>query len=779
MPLQPLDVVSTPGADYFGLSWKRPPDASVVGYQISYGYQSGVYTFVLNVGDVLTYTISPLPYSQNVYAVVQSYDGALSPVLSAPSPEQTRLFPVQPASILLGVPDAIAPNGGVNDLFWGNPDDVNLKGQRVYRDAVLIDTVLAPFSSYQDTVGVNGVSFTYDIVSIDFSNPPRTGPTVTRVMTSAKLLGSSPPSAPTGLEGEDSGVSVILNWKQNPESNLSTYEVRYAPTLALLASTPTVVDVGLVTSWVISGFSPSSDVYVQVFAKDNGVNPDLTTRAPYYSLPSNTYSRVITQGGITTAFALQTDSGADVNFVFNLLPSVEKFELQLDGVPTFDSVNLMTQTRYILIEDLVLLNIPQTLPPQRSKGITWYWRVRPVYPGAVNGLYHTQVRQFHTLNGVRPVTLGANTTGVPNGAVFIPSSITVSSGATTYVQGVDYDFIAPNQIVRRAGSTIADGASVLTLAEFENTLTVGINRKAETRDRMHNTLDPLYYDTASKTSNIFKWLEAMSRGAMSDYVIANRILLQGRFIDTTVPTELYSRYGGMVGLNLHEIPLPDAYAAIVALYPAFLMGGTKGAVISACEGLTGRKCKLSAFGSGAGTGWILHGPDGPPGGEGDFLFSDFEGTLPFNNYTMTLADYDDIFNYNITVENSARGIQKSVVRDGTIGLSDSLGITNIVEGSLKILADEGAGVALVDTARFSVDYGGGVITWKTGMELASGITYTVICGVFITDLIKRVLNTILPAHVNPIYTFQVRSLAQTLGLMVWEQSLYDTTDWAN
>ena len=133
MPLPPFNVAGTPGPDFFTLSWERPPDATVVGYRISYGTQSGVYATVIDAGNVNSFTISPLSFNQSTYAIVQTYDAVVPANLSVPSAEQERLFPLTVSQVLVAVPDGLAPLGGVNDLFWVNPITPNVRGQIISR----------------------------------------------------------------------------------------------------------------------------------------------------------------------------------------------------------------------------------------------------------------------------------------------------------------------------------------------------------------------------------------------------------------------------------------------------------------------------------------------------------------------------------------------------------------------------------------------------------------------------------------------------------------------
>lgn len=895
MPQTPINFQGSPGPDFFTLAWQRPNDPSIVGYQVSFGNKSGLYPNVIDVGNVTTFTISPLSFDTDTFAIVQSFDSANPPNLSAPAAEVARTFPITPPVILVAVPDPLASGGGVNDLFWVNPIDPNLRGQVLYRSkgalsrsgaspatstvsgqtltlnlngdgvqtiilatnataaavaadiqakvrsltandltkqalyrtfvaafvngvydlqaadtfsgtntvvvtggtaapslklgtgnggtetagtgTVTLTTISAPLTSHFDNVGVNGVLWAYAIKSTDFSNPAQLSSPQKATVVSTTLLGSSAPSAPKNLQGDDNGVSILLTWNTNPEPNIASYEVHWATSLADLTGSPTVVNAGFGTTYVLSGFQATDDVYVEVFAVDDGKNPDGSSRAPFKSGQSNIFSRVITQGGIDTVLVLQTDQSNNATLIWNNIPSAAYFEVQIDVVPTFDSTNLVNLTRFIKVEDLVYLAEVYDFPQQRNRQVTWYWRVRPVYPGPVMGLYNTQIRESVVLNGFLPVTLGATLSTLPTGLTFLPS-ITVTSGVTTYIAGVDYE-VNGNQVVRKLGSSITDGQTVNIVSEFVQSLIVGINRRAETRDRLHKTLDPLYYggSQAAKTTNIFKWFQAISRGALADYVIANRQLMQGNVISTTVPTELYERYGGMVTLTTGEIPMPDAYAAVQALYPAFLTAGTVQAVQLACKGLTGRNCEIKQSGTGAGSGWILYDDAGPNPGQPDFVFSDFPGVrLPINTFEIVLADFDDLYNWNITVNNSARGVEKSVVRDARSGLEDFLGVTNIVPGSLRLIDSLGF---LVDTTRYTPDYVNGTVTWNSQLQaLPTGEVYTAICGAFITDLIKRVLNEILPAHVNPIYTFLVQNLAQTLGLLVYEDAFWDEFNWA-
>jgi hypothetical protein len=946
MPLPPINVNSTSGADYLEITWDRPADGSIVGFIVSWGFASGVYTTVENVGNVRAHRIT-IPFDRSVYAIVQSYDGASPTNFSIPSAEQTRVFSINPVVTVVATPNPLATTGEANDLLWVNPNDPNVKEVDIYRsdnDTVAMELSLSTFTevgwdlsdggdpktwyytvcwrngpdggaqaqfsgrgeiisvevpginqrvsatfegvnnavvgsyyglfrsedpkfstwelvneiqigsldptysmddetggplpvpaisarfsgfdfpiappdvnstegpgrapwpeltspsgtvypgpsfvategipvqSYTDTIAItNGKKYLYYLVNKDFSNPQLTSTERTAIVEARQLLGSSPPSQVTGVEGTNLGISIVLSWDENIEPNIDHYEVRWAYTLDDLATSPTVVDVGTDTSHVVSGFTPIDNVFVQIFAVDDGIDENGVPRTPYESEGSEIYERIVQQSNIQDSFVSQIDEGSDVTFIFSNVQNVDHFEIEIDADPSFATANKQNLERFLKVEDLVYVAVPHTTAPKRSTKIKWYWRVRPIYPGDVEGFWSTQVRAPLTLSGTVPRQLGVDDDGVrlsnvPYESIFNGDTLVVRSldGATTYVQGTDYEFIYPDGVARLAGSAIPDGDQVEVSAEFITTFEVGLDKRIVSRDFMNNTLDPLYYVPGSRTTNIFKWFDAIAKGALDAYLIDEGRLKQGRFINKTDPDELYERWGGMVDLITGEIPIPDAFAAISGLYPAFLEAGTKNAIDRACWALTGAPCTISQT---VGNDWVLHGDEGPPATLAEYIFEDLEvDPFPQNTYVITLTDFDELYTYNITVRNAARGVQKEVVRGNTGELTDLLGTGNIVDGSVRII-DEFDN--LVDVDRYSVDHINGTLTWVEGQELPAGSTYTTIYAAYFNDLIERIFNLLLPAHVNPVYSFQPTSISESLGILVWEDALWDTVIWGD
>jgi len=76
------------------LHWSTPTTdidnaaMTVTGYKIYYGTESGVYTNVVEAGNVTTYTISGLPLGHTYFFVITAYDA--SGVESDPTDEQAK-----------------------------------------------------------------------------------------------------------------------------------------------------------------------------------------------------------------------------------------------------------------------------------------------------------------------------------------------------------------------------------------------------------------------------------------------------------------------------------------------------------------------------------------------------------------------------------------------------------------------------------------------------------------------------------------------------------------
>src|SRR6187431_876068 len=100
-------AITAAGVDAATASWDRNSEPDVVGYQLSYGTQSGVHTVAIDVGNVTTYQLNPPP-GNRYYVVIQAYNTA--GVLSAKSAEAILDVPATSGTL----PATPPPSGSIS-----------------------------------------------------------------------------------------------------------------------------------------------------------------------------------------------------------------------------------------------------------------------------------------------------------------------------------------------------------------------------------------------------------------------------------------------------------------------------------------------------------------------------------------------------------------------------------------------------------------------------------------------------------------------------------------
>jgi len=470
-PPPPTGLAGESGSNFFRLTWTRPASSDLAGFIVASGTQSGDFPDEVIVGDVEEHLLQNLPFNVNTYAAVKSFDFASPVNTSALTSEVSRLLTLTEVSNLAIVSDRFASAGGVLNLFWTLPTDPNVSAVNIYRSTVgpgdlgsLIDTVNVPFNVFSDTGLSNGTTYFYTLKTVDFSSPVNESTGVKSSATPAILFGASPPFAPKGLLIRDNVTEVDLRWAKNIETNVDHYEVHHATTLADLTASPTVVVLGDVTETTISALGPEDDFFAAVVAVDGAaLESDL----------SNIVSRLIRDSRVKRNYVQQRAESREARLIFNTIHDVIRYEVDVDVVPTFDSVPQVI-IRVPQIEDFVLIDAGPVFPIERRARQTWYWRVRPVYVGDIAGLFSTQVKRDLVLKGTVPVLLEP-------GKIFIESSVVVTAGGPPLTVDVDYTFTSPGFITRIPGGAISDGDTVQAVAEFENPVFVRSSQNTTSR----------------------------------------------------------------------------------------------------------------------------------------------------------------------------------------------------------------------------------------------------------------------------------------------------------
>lgn len=112
------------------VSWNANTESDLAGYKVYYGTtSSGSYSYVVDVGNVLTYTIKDVPELTTYYVAVTAYDTAANE-----SVKSTEASIVTSDLTAPGVPSAPTATSGVKSLVlsWTAVTATDLAGYKIY-----------------------------------------------------------------------------------------------------------------------------------------------------------------------------------------------------------------------------------------------------------------------------------------------------------------------------------------------------------------------------------------------------------------------------------------------------------------------------------------------------------------------------------------------------------------------------------------------------------------------------------------------------------------------
>jgi len=208
------------GAATLTIAWDPSSDPAVVGYKVSAGTQSGVYTVTVDAGAQTIEQFSNLTPGATYYFVVQAYDSVGD--LSAPSAEVAGLAPTSsPLAITCPVPTATSTNG--------SPVAVTF--------AVTVSGGVAPVSA--SCSPTSGSLFPVGSTPVSCSARDSIGATATcstTVLVSSSATSSPPPPAPAPSTAVDTtgaistlvGRCPYLSFTVNGKTIMTTSATTYA-----------------------------------------------------------------------------------------------------------------------------------------------------------------------------------------------------------------------------------------------------------------------------------------------------------------------------------------------------------------------------------------------------------------------------------------------------------------------------------------------------------------------------------------------------------------------
>ena len=212
-------------------TWDRNPEASVTGYRLSYGTQSGSHTTSIDVGNVVTFQFFPAA-GQRYYVVVQAYEtgGALSaksaevifdaaaanqpPVLSLPANQTSSQNTAASLALIASDPNGTAVTFGAAGLP---------PGLGVNASTGVISGTVTTTGTYGVTVTASDGSLTASQAFSWTVTPANRAPVLTQ------------PANQTGAEGAAVSLALVAS---DPDGNALTYSATGLPTgLAISAAT--------------------------------------------------------------------------------------------------------------------------------------------------------------------------------------------------------------------------------------------------------------------------------------------------------------------------------------------------------------------------------------------------------------------------------------------------------------------------------------------------------------------------------------------------------------
>lgn len=213
---------------------------------------------------------APTPASDaQVYHFLKvSVNGSI--VTVTPTDSQGNTFDVQTYDF---APDSAPPSAPGNltakvnrtktALSWtAATDNIGVSAYDIYRNNVYLGTTAPGVTSYTDTTGVSGYSYTYRVAARDLA-----GNTASASVTTSGTADTTPPTAPAGLTATATGATTAsLSW------TAATDDVGVTGYTIVRDGTPVAVVSGGTTSYADTGLIPGTAYTYEVTASDAAGN---------------------------------------------------------------------------------------------------------------------------------------------------------------------------------------------------------------------------------------------------------------------------------------------------------------------------------------------------------------------------------------------------------------------------------------------------------------------------------------------------------------------------
>ncbi|MFC1988938.1 fibronectin type III domain-containing protein, partial [Chloroflexota bacterium] len=268
-PVAPTGLAATPGDEEISLNWDDNAETDIDGYNVYRGPSSGnITSLIASDVSVSNYTDTGLYGGGLYYYEVTAVDLGVNESTRSNTTNATAVD-VAPAA-----PTNLAATAGPGDLEislnWDDNTETDIDGYNVYRGpssgniTELISSNVS-VSTYTDTGLTNGVTYYYEVTAVDLGLNESA-----RSNTDNATADNVAPAAPTNLVATAGFKQVTLDWNDNGESDLDSYNVYRGPSSGNI--TELISSNVSVSAYTDTGLTNGVTYYYEVTAVDSGSN---------------------------------------------------------------------------------------------------------------------------------------------------------------------------------------------------------------------------------------------------------------------------------------------------------------------------------------------------------------------------------------------------------------------------------------------------------------------------------------------------------------------------
>jgi hypothetical protein len=309
-------------------SWNPNTEPDLAGYKLSYGTQSGVYTSVIDVGNVTTWSVTLTP-GQRYFFAVQAYNASL--LLSAYSAEAIYDVPAAPSIVSLtpasGLSGTVVTITGTNFGVTQGASSITFNGTTATPTGWSATSIVVPVPAGATTGNVvvtvgglasNGVLLTVSAPPGITSLLPATGPVGTAVTITGINFGAAQGASTIRFNGTTaaptswSATSIVVPVPAGATTGnvavtvggLATNGVSFTVTAApsITSLSPTAGPVGAVVTITGSNFGAAQGASTIKFNGTTATPTSWSATSIVVPVPAGatTGSVVITVGGVVS-----------------------------------------------------------------------------------------------------------------------------------------------------------------------------------------------------------------------------------------------------------------------------------------------------------------------------------------------------------------------------------------------------------------------------------------------------------------------------------------------